>query len=218
MRDNARNSNAASCSLSKSRRVDSKERSTLNITNQGNALNIDCLAVKEFTGSINDIEEIATRLLEYFKSKINVVTSQYHFLCEIVNKLKGSIVVSNNPFFYEEDGGSLLIKKDKSFIITLSPITSPLRDNFTIAHELGHYFLHYDQDIDIKEDIVFARYGRDLYERQANCFAASFLMPKDDFIKAKKEYGNDYSALATRFEVSETTVRIRERNINSFLP
>jgi len=38
---------------------------------------------------------------------------------------------------------SLRVEDDGSFTIFVPPYTSSRRDRFTIAHELGHYFLHY---------------------------------------------------------------------------
>ncbi len=65
------------------------------------------------------------------------------FLYKLVAYIGGSIKVVKEPNEYEINGGSLVVNEDGSFIINLPPFTSPLRDNFTIAHELGHYFIHY---------------------------------------------------------------------------
>lgn len=70
-------------------------------------------------------------------------------------------------------------------IIYNSAIKSPGRINFTLAHEFGHYLLHrlkYPDGINCGEEDMAtwdSEYGR--VESQANEFAATLLMPFDDF-------------------------------------
>ena len=70
-------------------------------------------------------------------------------------------------------------------IIYNRDITSAGRINFTLAHEFGHYLLHrlqYPDGIQCnQQDLVRwdTEYGQ--IEHQANVFAATFLMPLDDF-------------------------------------
>ena len=70
-------------------------------------------------------------------------------------------------------------------IIYNSAVTSRGRINFTLAHEFGHYLLHradYPKGIRCGEDDVFrwdSAHGQ--IEQQANLFAATLLMPLDDF-------------------------------------
>src|SRR5271157_4721592 len=73
---------------------------------------------------------------------------------------------------------------------------APVRQNFTIGHELGHLLLH-DQEqlhvdhefrVRLRDDV--SSQGTDEAEREANFFAASLLMPKD-FLEAdlaKEDY------------------------------
>jgi hypothetical protein len=64
-------------------------------------------------------------------------------------------------------------------------LASPGRINFTLAHELGHYLMHrqaYPTDFRCgDQDVVGwdAEYGQ--VEHQANVFAATLLMPLDDY-------------------------------------
>ncbi len=80
------------------------------------------------------------------------------------------------------------------------------RDIFTLAHELGHLFLH-------RNVSSFARSNEDsnhkIYEDsewQADCFAAEFLMPYAEAINCKSEneiverFGVSYKAAEVRFE------------------
>jgi len=70
-------------------------------------------------------------------------------------------------------------------IVYNNAIASPGRVNFTLAHEFGHYLLHRaDHPKGIRcgeQDVVRwdSAYGQ--LERQANQFAATLLMPLDDF-------------------------------------
>ena len=78
------------------------------------------------------------------------------------------------------------------FIIKVSPFQSFERRNFTIAHELGHLFLHtnyLEVSSQRSNELVFEAYYRDgesEEEYQANEFAANLLMPKEDFCKSIK--------------------------------
>src|SRR5258707_210792 len=59
------------------------------------------------------------------------------------------------------DEDTIYVHKAEDFDIILSTISSPRRDRFTIAHELGHYFLHSKQG---RLPLVAARDGSDRAE------------------------------------------------------
>lgn len=89
------------------------------------------------------------------------------------------------------------------------------RKVFTIAHELGHYYLHtnkpseifYRQDLDFLVD----NDERD-QEQEANWFAASLLMPKMVFSRFWMLI-RDIDELAQRFGVSSTACYYRLKNL-----
>jgi hypothetical protein len=92
---------------------------------------------------------------------------------------------------------------------------SPGRRRFTAAHEFGHYLLHrkkYPQGFRCDEAAVDGRTKNEI-EREANEFAATLLMPLDDFrrqIPAKSRPDFDQlSASATRYDVSLVAVILR---------
>ncbi|MFP5222055.1 MAG: ImmA/IrrE family metallo-endopeptidase [Acidobacteriota bacterium] len=122
---------------------------------------------------------------------------------ELVRLWRGSIVVATP----EDKWESLRIEENKTFTIFLSPETSPLRDNFTIAHELGHLLLH----TNFKEPGIaqFNRFGSDRAETEANWFAANLLMPREEFIAAAEECGHNPYILAGRFGVSVAAANVR---------
>lgn len=82
------------------------------------------------------------------------------------------------------------------------------RKTFTLAHELGHHFLHEGDKLRV-DDLDYSKDDKDtLEESQANYFAASLLVPKDLFQKKMQE---DLSVdeLANFFQVSPVVIRNR---------
>lgn len=105
------------------------------------------------------------------------------------------------------------IKKveESAFEITVSPFQSKERRNFTIAHELGHLFLHmgYMTNPDrwkAQNNVAYYRNGNSELEYQANEFAAAFLMPRRDYelVLSRHMDGSlvDTSEIAKHFHVS----------------
>jgi hypothetical protein len=98
-----------------------------------------------------------------------------------------------------------------------SAISSRGRINFTLGHEFGHYLLHREAYPDgfqcSTEDMAAweSEYGQ--RENEANIFAATFLMPFDDFrqqIGADKRPGFDQLGhYAERYDVSLIAATLR---------
>lgn len=119
-------------------------------------------------------------------------------------------------------------KRADAFVIELAGSASGQRDRFSIAHELGHLFLHMgymvDADawngIDEYVDSAMRREGHSEEELEAHEFAASFLMPEDQFREVAKRYldGNTYnvSGIAKEFDVSVPAARNRGRWLGMF--
>jgi len=108
-------------------------------------------------------------------------------LAELV-KLNGG-ELSYKGFLDTDQTDAILVQRDESFRISLSAHTGALRDNFTIAHELGHLLLHWPivRDTYDKGGMRATRRvdesKKDLRrcEWEANWFASSFLMPQKLF-------------------------------------
>ena len=62
-------------------------------------------------------------------------------LSEVVNRNGGKL--SYIDFMDDDQTDAIVVNPEDKFIIRLSSHTSALRDNFTIAHELGHFVLHW---------------------------------------------------------------------------
>ena len=124
---------------------------------------------------------------------------------EIVEKLGGTI--QKEAFF--SDGA--VEKEGYGFKIIVSPFQDEKRERFTIAHELGHLFLHmgYRTNNELwekQENNIYHRIGNSEKEYQANEFAAAFLMPATEYLSVlnKVAEGNmvDTSKIAEYFNVS----------------
>lgn len=102
--------------------------------------------------------------------------------------------------------------------ILLSDKDSKQRKRFSCAHELGHFVFRSLQD---SEDVEFeyedfrnrdSSSGENPEEVWANQFAASFLMPAQEF---KKHFSSGFSLFETAefFGVSSEAVKYRAKNI-----
>lgn len=138
--------------------------------------------------------------------------SRHRFPDDPVSLVKGGILPTFDGALYKAPPG-----KKGWGIIYNSAITSPGRINFTIAHEFGHYLLHRLRFPDglecCQQDMMRwdSEYGQ--IEAQANEFAASLLMPLDDFrrqipVKAKPTL-NDLGDCADRYGVSLVAATLR---------
>ena len=128
-------------------------------------------------------------------------------LFKFVKQLGGEINYDNpEDVSLTHEDGSIVVDAPCSFKIYLSQYTGVLRDRFTVAHELGHYFLHSRQGaISLKA----SRKGDGICEWEANWFAASMLMPKEEIEEFCKNNGNSPFAVAARFNVSTMAAEYR---------
>jgi Zn-dependent peptidase ImmA (M78 family) len=88
------------------------------------------------------------------------------------------------------------------------------RKMFTIAHELGHWMLHRDFfEANPKEYAVLPRFQKavkNIFEREANCFAAELLVPKGLLLPIKDA---GVARLADLFGVSREAMENRLKNV-----
>jgi Zn-dependent peptidase ImmA (M78 family) len=134
----------------------------------------------------------------------------------LVSRLGGQIHYKDIWDLHSSESGSIEINSETNFHITLASHTSKARDRFTIAHELGHYFLHYRYPKLQGEEIIrlrAARSGNDLAEIEANWFAASFLMPEAPFREAYQHANGDLEQLSQQFAVSMSAASVRVKSL-----
>lgn len=138
-------------------------------------------------------------------------------LVPVVTRAGGRITYSEFRDLSESDSGSLEVHAEQDFDIFLSHTTSPTRDRFTIAHELGHYILHFLLPRKFQngqpKNLRATRYGSDRTEWEANWFAAAFLMPAAKFRTAHAKASANTSTLATAFGVSQSAVVVRIKSL-----
>lgn len=115
-----------------------------------------------------------------------------------------------------------------SFAITLSEDFMPTRRKFSVAHELGHLFLHMGfltnmskwKETQLFQDSARYRLGRSEEEFEANEFAAALLMPKSEFerVAIEKSIGENYQVdeIAEHFQVSLQAALTRGRWLGLF--
>lgn len=108
--------------------------------------------------------------------------------------------------------------------ITINTFDSATRKIFTIAHELGHYFLHKEREhsfVDGGYAQTFARQEGTKWENmeiEANEFAGQLVMPIAKIQEQLGVFGNDLSSatiktLAASFQVSAYAMAVRLMNI-----
>ncbi len=104
--------------------------------------------------------------------------------------------------------------RSKWMLLYNQTLKSPGRIRFTQAHELGHYLLHRQDRIDFRcatQDMVSLTEQEASMEAQANAFAATLLMPLDDFRQSTQD-GANFDVLADcadRYGVSLTAAALR---------
>lgn len=133
----------------------------------------------------------------------------------LANRL--GMAVHNAKFSDDSLVGMIAKRGDKTTLLVNSD-DSPFRKRFTIAHELGHHFLHLLEDGEFVdgEASLFRGLGEDQREAppdrrreiQANLFAAALLMP-EPAVRREWEQLKSVDAMARRFNVSESAMGIR---------
>lgn len=156
-------------------------------------------------------EDLAREVAGYLAIKCDG-TERFARLAEAIeDKLQVDVLVER----FEQDPLSGAAISDDAFpLIFVNSTHWTPRSLFTLAHELGHLLLHHDHDGSISVDETFAGSNQD--ERQANAFAAAFLMPEsqiDDYIRI---YGLGPESLARmlyEFGVSFESLVFRLHNL-----
>lgn len=139
--------------------------------------------------------------------------------------------ISFEDFDYVDNISGMLFRDDKRTVIAINSNHHPNRQRFSIAHELGHLYLHTgDLFVDRVTKINATRHYRneisslavDKKEIEANTFAANLLMPKqfiyDEISNIFDEDENISidaltSKLSSVFEVSTSAMKYRLENL-----
>lgn len=110
----------------------------------------------------------------------------------------------------ETDKSGSLSNEDGKWIICVNKNHNVKRQRFTLAHELGHYFLHKEKNINFTDTTFFRSNDMDSIEYIANEFAARLLMPEDVVRELiDSEQIKNIGVLAEKFNVSSAAMKYR---------
>ena len=105
--------------------------------------------------------------------------------------------------FLDNKGGLITIDKN---------IKEEGRKNFTIAHEVGHYYLQKAREFICKKSDFYYFLSTQDPEKEANIFASELLMPEEwikEFVKWKNEAKETVERAAQMFKTSISSMAIR---------
>jgi len=111
---------------------------------------------------------------------------------------------------------ALILRHGKNAFIGVNSHQAPVRQRFSVAHELGHFALHHVDHhfIEYSGGVEGEVPGYDWeHERAANQFAAELLMPAE-LIK-KDAHTTSLPRLATRYDVSQEAMGFRLANLGA---
>jgi Zn-dependent peptidase ImmA (M78 family) len=146
---------------------------------------------------------------------------------------KAGISVRYQPFRGESDISAVLKKDAGKAVIGVNSAHSATRQRFSIAHELGHYYLHEHEPLFVdfattlgRQSVRFrdgtSSQGINIEEVEANKFAAALLMPAPMVRQAVDRLLGDEpdilpeiatNKLATLFHVSKSAMEFRLLNL-----
>ena len=183
----------------------------------------------------NQIENIVNEVLQKY-----VVKGGAHKQFQKIIKMEKIKFKEVNSANYNFVGAFTKGNNNQLYIMVNKNIGNEGRRNFTIAHELGHYFLKHRLKINafycLDNEILEDNTLQDNIENEANYFATCLLMPEDKITKAfkamlcnsKKVYNNEYlevtnrnygvwkkisTDLIKRYGVSEQALRYRLKRL-----
>jgi Zn-dependent peptidase ImmA (M78 family) len=119
----------------------------------------------------------------------------------------------------------LLVREPNRVLIGVNETQPPVRQRFTIAHEIGHLLLHPGRQVFLDERVNFrdetSSLAVDREEIQANAFAAELLMPSEMVLEECRRASSAgtltragfVSDLADIFDVSDEAMGHRLTNL-----
>lgn len=128
-----------------------------------------------------------------------------------------AVGIEVQPFRSERKGisGFLMMAAGKFGIGYSESIRNKGFENFTVGHELGHYFLSGHVEALLSEGVHYSQSGfisTNTFEQEADCFSAELLMPKGAFLDQLRKAGEGFEAiekLAKGFQTSLVATAIR---------
>nr|WP_325295139.1 ImmA/IrrE family metallo-endopeptidase [uncultured Oscillibacter sp.] len=153
----------------------------------------------------------ARKVLEDYK--LNRIPIDVEGLCDSLGIKIHYVDFSSIEGKVKKEISGAIQKNGDTYTILVNENESDVRARFTIAHELGHYFLHVKNDS--RQIVTSFRRDQSPRETAANKFAAELLMPKK---LIQEEYAKMVipisDTLAKKFEVSKPAMRIRLESLD----
>lgn len=155
------------------------------------------------------------------------LSKEYDFNNSSVTDYLNAIISNNNITFIEDDLGDLsgfLEKTNERWVMTINKSDSIYRKIFTIAHELGHFFLHKDQESSFVDGGYASSFARSeetkwaAIEMEANEFAGQLVMPQKKIEEILDKENKEVSRLeivtiADKLMVSQYAMAVRLSNL-----
>ena len=145
--------------------------------------------------------------LERFVAKLKVIKLRtYSELC-VGRKIEFSEAVG----FLGSDLGALVRHRNRYIIYYNDKKRSPYLDRFTIAHELGHFFLNHLEEGEMLAGELGAE-EHDIFEKEANCFARNLLSPillLESLLPNMKSTEENIETISRYFAISKQAAKAR---------
>ena len=130
----------------------------------------------------------------------------------IIERLRGTI-----KYFPLAGAGSrqasITVERGGKFTLRLSAAIFPLQKRVSMAHELGHLFLHSRYGEVEFEAFHDVESENEQAESEAREFAYAFLMPTNELRQVMQDVGDDSTAVAAFFMVPEPIARQRMQDV-----
>lgn len=131
-----------------------------------------------------------------------------------VNSLAKALSLRVEYKVLSDDISGMLEKKNEKWVVVVNSLHHKNRQRFTIAHEIAHFLLHRDKEESFVDKAFFrSDDGVGGIEAEANKFAASILMPREEFVFYVRNVSNELKKVADEFGVSTAAVKVRADSI-----
>ena len=119
----------------------------------------------------------------------------------------------------EQAGASMVVMRPRDLRVYLEMNTSLESDRFGMAHDIGHYVLHYFvaqkrqgiAEVDMRPLRAFRDTVEDQSGSEASWFGSALLLPAAAFRQSVRRWGGSVSLVAHDFLVSDRLVEMRAR-------
>lgn len=155
-------------------------------------------------------------LIDNIKLEIGMSYPQYG-LKKIIKRTIKDVLIKEDDFNGDTHikGAVFKSRNNTQPLIAIQSDQPKRSKTFALAHEFGHYMLNHNPDSNYLIDTrQFDGSHAMQNEGEANFFAMSLLMPRDDFTRLDQPFVND-DQLARYFGVTETQVKVRREWLKS---